>query len=185
MLAAPHSISIMTATEIVLRHQADCGFKISQAKLQIGRPKVAFLGQEVCPSGHEMTNAHKTDAMMQFLGLVNYSKNFGLLWSGPILWWQRHLSQLKLYQNNTHASQSLVRFNQTSVATTSNIRLLFKSCTKRGLLGDLDGVKIEINVTKPPAPQSFKFDLCNLINCGPSPRSWRGYDGHIHVVVPH
>ena len=95
LLAAPDSDSIMTATEIVLTHLAECGFKVSKTKLQIGRPKVTFLGRVIWSSSVHMTNEQKTDilshskpttvkTMMQFLGLVTYSKNFVPNFSGLV-----------------------------------------------------------------------------------------------------
>ena len=95
LLAAPDSDSIMKATEILLRHLAHYGFKVSKSKLQLGRPKVTFLGRVVSSSGLRMTNAQKTDilshskpttvkSMMQFLGLVTYSKNFVPDFSGLV-----------------------------------------------------------------------------------------------------
>uniref|UniRef100_A0A3Q3J830 ribonuclease H n=1 Tax=Monopterus albus TaxID=43700 RepID=A0A3Q3J830_MONAL len=44
LLAAPDSESIMTATGALLTHLHRNGFKVSKDKLQIGRPRVAFLG---------------------------------------------------------------------------------------------------------------------------------------------
>uniref|UniRef100_A0A3Q3IL89 ribonuclease H n=1 Tax=Monopterus albus TaxID=43700 RepID=A0A3Q3IL89_MONAL len=43
LLAAPDSESIMIATDALLTHLAQGGFKVSKDKLQIGRPRVAFL----------------------------------------------------------------------------------------------------------------------------------------------
>lgn len=95
LLAAPDADTIMEVTEMVLRHLAKCEFRISKSKLQVSQPKVTFLGRVIWSSSQHISEAHHKDilshskpeivrAMMQFLGLVTYSKNFIPNFSGLV-----------------------------------------------------------------------------------------------------
>lgn len=63
LLATPDADTIMEVTEMVLRHLAKCGFQVSKSKLQIGRPKVTFLGRVIWSSSQHISEAHCTDIL--------------------------------------------------------------------------------------------------------------------------
>ena len=137
LLAAPDSDSIMKATEIVLRHLAKCGFKVTKSKLQIVRPKVTFLGRIIWSSDVHMTNEQKTDilshskpttvkSMMQFLGLVTYSKNFVPNFSGLVAPLRALIMQAG-YKNYKSPLQWTVEANKAFVEVKT---ALFPACSK-------------------------------------------------------
>lgn len=86
LIAAPTSDACLTATQSVLQHIADKGFKVSKSKLQIARKQVSFLGRVISQKGVSMSPAHrsailhhakpdKVKDMLSFLGLTGYSRN--------------------------------------------------------------------------------------------------------------
>ena len=85
LLAAPSEAVCLSATHSLLLHLYSVGLKCSQAKLQIARAQVSFLGRLVSQNGTGVSSSHKHDIlhhpkptnvkeMLSFLGLANYSR---------------------------------------------------------------------------------------------------------------
>ncbi|KAI4888718.1 hypothetical protein NFI96_003920 [Prochilodus magdalenae] len=93
LLAAPTATLCLQATEKLLRHLADTGFKVSKAKLQVARKQVSFLGRQISQKGSGLSPQHKSAIlhhakprtvkdMLSFLGLTGYSRNYIPNYSG-------------------------------------------------------------------------------------------------------
>lgn len=87
LIAAPNSVSCLTATQDTLLLLQQSGFKGSRKKLQCCRREVTFLGRVLPAEGLTISTAHKTAIlnhpkpltvkdMLSFLGLIGYSRNF-------------------------------------------------------------------------------------------------------------
>ncbi|XP_035984939.1 uncharacterized protein LOC118558590 isoform X2 [Fundulus heteroclitus] len=87
LLASPTAEICLQATELVLRHLHEHGFKVSKDKLQIARKQVSFLGRVISAGTTSMSSSHKQSIlshpkplrvkdMLSFLGLTGYSRNY-------------------------------------------------------------------------------------------------------------
>ena len=93
LLAAPTAATCLDATESVVQHLAEHGFKVSKTKLQVARKQVSFLGRVISQNGVCMSPAHRSTIlhhpkpvrvkdMLSFLGLAGYSRNYVANYSG-------------------------------------------------------------------------------------------------------
>ncbi|XP_056880094.1 uncharacterized protein LOC130520388 [Takifugu flavidus] len=87
LLAATSAESCLRATQALLTHLWEKGFKVSRKKLQCCRRSVTFLGRVVSAQGTGVSPAHKSSIlehpkpetvkeMLSFLGLAGYSRHF-------------------------------------------------------------------------------------------------------------
>lgn len=87
LIAGQNEKDLLAATEAVLRHLANGGFKVSKQKLQVCRRSVTFLGRILSNEGFKLTEKQKESIlsyskpktvheMMKFLRLINFSKTF-------------------------------------------------------------------------------------------------------------
>ncbi|XP_056913633.1 uncharacterized protein LOC130539351 [Takifugu flavidus] len=87
LLAATSAESCLWATQALLMHLWEKGFKVSRKKLQCCRRSVTFLGRVVSAQGTGVSPAHKSSIlehpkpetvkeMLSFLGLAGYSRHF-------------------------------------------------------------------------------------------------------------
>ncbi|CAJ1050397.1 Retrovirus-related Pol polyprotein from transposon opus [Xyrichtys novacula] len=87
LIASTTAESCLQATRALLLLLARHGFKVSQPKLQIARKQVSFLGRLLSQKGASLSPAHRTSilhhtkpdtvkAMLSFLGLVGYSRQY-------------------------------------------------------------------------------------------------------------
>ncbi|XP_029385609.1 uncharacterized protein LOC115061440 [Echeneis naucrates] len=93
LIAAPTATLCLKATEQVLLHLANRGFKASKSKLQVARRVVSFLGRQISQDGAGLSPEHKNTIlhhpkpktvkdMLSFLGLTGYSRNYVANYTG-------------------------------------------------------------------------------------------------------
>ncbi|GCC41316.1 hypothetical protein chiPu_0025010, partial [Chiloscyllium punctatum] len=87
LLAAPDHVSCLAATQSLLLHLYNVGFKVLRAKLQCCRQTVSFLGRVISAKGTGVSPSHRSSIlhhtkpvtvkdMLSFLGLAGYSRQF-------------------------------------------------------------------------------------------------------------
>ncbi|XP_062338319.1 uncharacterized protein LOC134037045 [Osmerus eperlanus] len=87
LLVATTPLSCLNATQTVLRHLFNCGFKVSKSKLQCCRRSVTFLGRVISGEGSGVSAAHRSAIlqhdkprtvkdMLSFLGLTGFSRQY-------------------------------------------------------------------------------------------------------------
>uniref|UniRef100_A0A4W5Q2K7 ribonuclease H n=1 Tax=Hucho hucho TaxID=62062 RepID=A0A4W5Q2K7_9TELE len=85
LLAAPTAETCLQATELLLNHVADKGYKVKREKVQCCRRQVQFLGRVLSGKGQAVSTAQRTSILehpkpitvqhlLSFLGLTGYSR---------------------------------------------------------------------------------------------------------------
>lgn len=85
LLAAPTAETCLQATELLLEHVADKGYKVKREKVQCCRKTVQFLGRVMSGKGQAVSTAQRTSILehpkpitvqhlLSFLGLTGYSR---------------------------------------------------------------------------------------------------------------